>query len=176
MKLIRARLGDVVDLGCSIAPLIHGIGKCVDGRFRDQIGIATRLVERPLFRLVSGSFVSSRHDVAIWQAARNFHVSVPGCVANKVVAACRVDQRSRGKLQRVGHVAAWIRQVLQRWRIQNGGCICVSRLMSGASLLASTVSLDRATLHVKSTVCFCPNLKRRCHCAPDRNLAPTVTE
>ena len=37
VKLIRAGLGDVVDLGCSIPSLIHGIGKSVDGHFRDRI-------------------------------------------------------------------------------------------------------------------------------------------
>src|SRR5229473_1618152 len=33
VQLIRARLGDVVDLGCSIPPFIHGTGKSVDGHF-----------------------------------------------------------------------------------------------------------------------------------------------
>jgi hypothetical protein len=35
VKLICAGLGDVIDLGGSIAALIHGIRKSVDGDFRD---------------------------------------------------------------------------------------------------------------------------------------------
>ena len=37
VKLIRAGLGDVVDLRRSIPPLIHGIGKGVDGHFGNRI-------------------------------------------------------------------------------------------------------------------------------------------
>jgi hypothetical protein len=39
--------------------LIHGIGKRVDGHFGDELSPRTRFVERPLLRLVNGSFVSS---------------------------------------------------------------------------------------------------------------------
>ena len=106
VKLIRAGLGDVVDLRCSIPPLIHGIGKRVDGHFRnriqsqDEVGreAAVEIGERIVrFQPV--------HDVAIGEGGQSveLHVAVPVAAADKVVAASRrVDQGPRRKLQRVG--------------------------------------------------------------------------
>jgi hypothetical protein len=106
VKLIRARLGDVVDLGCSIASLIHGIRKNVDGHFRnriqsqDEVGgkAAVEIGERIVrFQPV--------HDVAIGEGGESveFHVAIPVCAADEIIAAARgIDQGSRRKLQRVG--------------------------------------------------------------------------
>ena len=114
MKLIRARLGDVVDLGCSISPLIHGIGKRVDGHFGDRIQsqheiggeAAVEIGERVVrFQPVN--------DVAIGEGGQaiELHVAVPVGAANEVVAAARrIDERSGRKLQRVGQITARIRQ------------------------------------------------------------------
>ena len=132
MKLIRARLGDVVDLRCSIPSLIHRIGKCVDRHFRnriqsqDEIGgeAAIEIGERIVrFQPI--------HDVAIGKRGESveFHVAIAVAAANKIVAAsCRIDQRPRRKLQRVGQVPSRIRQVLQRRRIQGCGCVGVFRI------------------------------------------------
>ena len=132
VKLIRARLGDVVDLGCSIAPLIHGIGKSVDGHFRNRIqsqdevgGKATVEIGE---RVVGFQPVN---DVAVGEGGQaiKFHVAIPVGAADEIVAAARsVDEGSGRKLQRVGQIPAGIRQILQRRRIQSGGCIGVFRI------------------------------------------------
>ena len=132
MKLVRARLGDIVDLRCSIPSLVHRIGKSVDGHFRNRIQsqhkvggeAAVEIGERVVrFQPV--------HDVAVGEGGKavEFHVAVPVAAADEIVAASRrIDQRSRRKLQRVGQVAARIRQILQRRRIESGGGVCVFRV------------------------------------------------
>ena len=132
MKLIRAGLGDVIDLGSSISSLIHGIGKSVDGHFgnriqpQDQVGgeAAVEIGERVVgFQAI--------HDVAVGERGQavEFHVAVSVGAADEIVAAAGgVDQRAGGKLQRVGQVAAGIRQVLQRRRTQSRGGVGVFRV------------------------------------------------
>jgi hypothetical protein len=98
VKLIRAGLGDVVDLRCSIPSLIHGIGKSVDGHFRNRIQsqhevggeAAVEIGERVVrFQPV--------HDVAVGEGGESveFHVAISVAAADKIVAAARrIDQGS----------------------------------------------------------------------------------
>ena len=58
VKLVRAGLGDVVHLRRAVAPLIHGVGSVLTVTSEIEFRPSTRFVERPLFRLVSGSLVS----------------------------------------------------------------------------------------------------------------------
>jgi dihydropteroate synthase len=106
VKLIRAGLGDIVDLGCSIPSLIDGIGKSIDGHFgdriqpQDEVGgkAAVEIGERVVgFQPIN--------DVAVGEGrqAVKFHIAIPVGAADEVVAATRrVDEGSRRKLQRVG--------------------------------------------------------------------------
>ncbi len=72
VKLIRAGFGDVVDLGRSIAALIHRIGKSVDGHFGNRIqseheigGKAAVEIGKRIVRL------QSVHDVAVGKGGQS---------------------------------------------------------------------------------------------------------
>ena len=58
MKLVGTGFSDVVDLRCAITSLIDAIGERIDSDLRNGVEPRTRFVESPLFRFVSGSFVS----------------------------------------------------------------------------------------------------------------------
>ena len=106
VKLIRAGLGDVVDLGCSIPSLIHGIGKSVDGHFRNRIQSQDEVGGKAAVEI--GERVvrfQSVNDVAVGEGGQSveLHVAIPVGAADEIVAAARrVDEGARRKLQRVG--------------------------------------------------------------------------
>ena len=131
MKLVCAGLCDVVDLGCSIAPLIDCIGKSVDGHFCDRIQPENQIGRQSAVqirqRIVGFQAID---DVAIREGRQpiEFDVAVPICAADEIVAAAgSVDEGAGGKLQGVGQIAARIGQVLQCRCTQIRRCVCVSR-------------------------------------------------
>ncbi len=132
VKLIRARLGDVVDLRRSVSSLIHRIGKRIDRYLGDRIQ-AQHEIGREAAIQIGQRIVGfqSVNDVAVRERGQpvEFHVAVAVRAADEIVAAAgRVDQRAGGKLQRVGEIAAWIGKILQGRGIQGGGCVGVLRV------------------------------------------------
>ena len=99
------------------------------------------------------------HDIAVGERGQSieFHVAISVRAADEIIAApSRVDKGAGGELQGIGQVATRIRQVFQGRGSRVVEVFALSGLMSGASELTSTVSLDWATFSVKSTVCFWP--------------------
>ena len=132
VKLIRAGFGDVVDLRRAVPPLIHGVGKRVHGHFRDGIQSQHQIRRKSAVqigqRIVGFQAV---HDVAVRKRRQpvELHVAVAVRAADEIVAAARrVDQRPGGKLQRVRQIAARIRKIFQRGRIEIRGGIRILRI------------------------------------------------
>ena len=121
VKLVGAGLGDVIDLRRAVAPLVHGIGERVHRDFRDgvqsehQIGRESAVQIRQ--RIIRFQPID---DIAVGERRQSIelHVAIPVGAAHKIVATPRrVDQRARGKLQRVGQITPGIRKIFQRPRI-----------------------------------------------------------
>ena len=122
VKSVRARFGDVVDLGSAVAALIDRIGESIHGHFRNRIQSQDEVGRKATIevgeRIVG---FQSVNDVAVGEGGQSVEldVAVTVAAADKVVAAaCRVDERPGRKLQRIGQVAARIWQVLERGRIK----------------------------------------------------------
>ena len=135
MKLVGARLGDVVDLRGAVAALIDGIGERVDGHFGNRVEAKHQIGGKPAVEIgerVVG--LQAINDVAVRERGQavELHVAVTVSAADEVVATARgVDERSRGKLQWISQVAAGIGQVFERRRIQGRGGVGVVGVDNG---------------------------------------------
>ena len=160
VKLVRAGLCNVVDLGRSIPSLIDGIGKRIDRHLRYRIQSEDEVCRESAVQIRQRVIrFQAIDDVAVRESGQSIelHVAVPIRAADEIIAAaCRVDERAGGKLKRVGQIAAWIRKVFQRGALRVVDVFAFSGLRIGASPLTSTVCFDWAILRVKSTVCFWP--------------------
>ncbi len=104
MKLVRAGFGDVVDLRCSVSPLIHGVGKRIDRYLRYRIQTEHQ-IRRESAVQIGQRIIGFQpiDDVAVGERRQSIelHVAIPIRAADEIVpAAGRIDQRARGKLQR----------------------------------------------------------------------------
>ncbi len=83
-------------------------------------------------RFVSGSLrFQPVHDVAVRKRRQAVELDVAVAVraADEVVAAAGgIHQSARRELQRIGHVAAWVRKVFKRRRVQRGSGVRVRRI------------------------------------------------
>ena len=109
--------------------MIDGIGKSVDGHFgngvqaEDEIRRETAVEIRE--RIVGFEAV---HDIAVGERGKSveLHVAVSICAADEIVSASRcIDQGAWRELQRVGQVAAWIREIFQSRSVEIRGGVRV---------------------------------------------------
>ena len=102
MELIRARLGDVIDLGCSVPPLIDRVRKGVDGYLRNGVQTQNQVSREAAVQIGQGVVrFESVNDVAVRERRESveLHVAVSVRAPHEIIAAaCRVDEGARGKL------------------------------------------------------------------------------
>ena len=137
MEPVCAGLGDIVDLGGAVAPLIHGIGKRVDGDFGNRIEPEDQIGGEPAVevgeRIVGFQTID---DVAVGERrqAVEFHVTVAVRSAHKIIAASgRVDQGAGGKLQGIGQIAPGIGKVVEAGAASVAEVLAFSVLIRGAT-------------------------------------------
>ncbi len=106
MKLVRTGLCDVVDLGRSIPPLIDGIGERIDRHLRYRIQSENEVGRESAVQIRQRVVCfQSIDDVTVGESGQaiELHIAKPIRAANKIIAAaCRIDERARCKLKRVG--------------------------------------------------------------------------
>src|SRR5579864_747174 len=111
MKLVRARLRDIVDLGSAIPALVRGIRKRVDGHFRDRVEAKHEIRREAAIEIRKRVIrLQAVYDVSVREGRQpvEFHVAKPVRTAHEIVAASsRIDKRTRRELQWVGHIPAW---------------------------------------------------------------------
>ena len=129
MKPVGSGFGDIVDLRSAVAALVDRVRDRVDGHLGDRIQSQHQIGGKAAVEVgqrVVG--LESVDDVAVRKRGQTveLHVAVAVGAAHEVVAAAGgVDERAGGKLQRVGHVAARIRQVFEGCGGESGGGIRV---------------------------------------------------
>ena len=106
VKLIRTGFGDVVDLRCPVPALIYRIGKGVHRHFRNRIHAQHKVGCKANIQVGEGVVgFKTINDVTIRGRGETvkLHVAVTIRTRDGIAAvARRIDQRARGKLQRVG--------------------------------------------------------------------------
>ena len=132
VELVRSGFGDVVDLRGSISPLVDGVGERIDRDFGDGIE-AQDEIRREAAVQVRQRVIGFQpvDDVAVRERrqAVELHVAIAVRAADEVVAAAGgVHQGARRELQRIRHVAAGVRQVLQRRGVQRRRGVRVLRI------------------------------------------------
>ena len=132
VELIRSGFGDVVDLRRSIAALIDRVGERVHRDLGDRIETQHQIRREAAVqireRIVGFEAV---HDVAVGERRQTVELDVAVAVraADEIVAAAgRIDQGARRELQWIRHVAAGIRQILERRRVQRGRGVRILRI------------------------------------------------
>ena len=128
MKLVRPRLGEVVDLRRPVTSLIDRVGVGVHCGFLQGVQSNDKIRGKPdiqsekwIVRVeavkniaVRGRRQSIELDIAV--AARGLGV---------VRRSCRIHQCARRKLRDIGQVLTWVGQALEGLLFERGGCIRV---------------------------------------------------
>ena len=131
MEPIRSGLGDVVDLRSPISPLIDGIGERIHCDLGDRIETQHQIRRQATVEICERVVrFEPINDVAVCERRQTIELDVAVAIraADEIVAATGgIDQGARRKLQWICHVAAGIRQVLQRSRIQRRRSVRVVR-------------------------------------------------
>jgi hypothetical protein len=106
VKLVRAGPCNVVDLRRSIPPLIDGIGKRIDRYLGYRIQSENKVCRESAVQIGQRIICfQSIDDVTVRESGQaiELHVAISIRAANKIIAAaCRIDERARGKLKRIG--------------------------------------------------------------------------
>ena len=122
VKLVGARLRDVIHLRSPIAALVHRIRKRIHRHFRNRIQPQHQIRRKPAVQIRQRIVrLQPVHNVSVRKRRQpiEFHVPVPVRPADEIVpAARRINQRAGRKLQRVSQVAARVRKILQRRRVK----------------------------------------------------------
>ena len=124
VKVVGARLCDVIDLRSAVATLIDRVGESIDGDFSDGVQAEDEIGREPAVeigeRVVGFETVD---NVAVGERGQTveFDIAVAVGAADEVVAAAGgVDESARSKLQGIGEIAARVGKILECWRAQIG--------------------------------------------------------
>ena len=128
VKLVRPRLGEVVDLRRAVAALIDRIGVGVHGGLLQRVQADDEIRGEPDIqseeRIVR---VVAVEDVAVRGRGQpvELDIAVAAGSLGVVRRACRIHQCALGKLRDIGEVLAGVGQALDGLGFERGGCIRV---------------------------------------------------
>jgi hypothetical protein len=135
MDLIAPRFGHIVDLRSAVSPLIYGIGERIHSDLGDGIHSQHQIGRKAAVQV--GEWIvalEAVHDIAIRHRRQSIEadVSITVRASHEVVAASGgVDERTRGKLKRVGKISTRIGQVFKSLGAHGRRCIGVGGIDQG---------------------------------------------